>query len=286
MKIVITGSTGFIGRYLLQRLSIENNDIVCISSKNYQKDFEALQQSTDCSYLVYHLAGKLGNQDSWIDPHSFFVANVVYTEAVLEFCRATNSTMVFTSSFLYQPENSDRPMSEFSRINPSTPYLQSKFLAELLCQSYSSQFSVNVTVLRLFNVYGAGQSKSFVIPHIINQVEDSSTINIKNLDHSRDFVFIYDVVEALLRAGNRKESYRVFNIGTGISSTVQELIAIVGKVWGKQLVVYSEDSMDDSHIYCTRADITRAKNELHWEPMYSLEQGIQEIKNKSSGENW
>src|SRR5207249_744087 len=119
----------------------------------------------------------------------------------------------FLSSYLYGNPSS-LPIPETAPLVATNPYALSKRLAEEACRFYADSFGTSITVLRLFNVYGKGQHKSFLIPTILEQVKCSEQIGVKDLTPKRDYVHINDVVGAILKAAEPRKGLNIFNIGS------------------------------------------------------------------------
>src|SRR5262249_23823638 len=177
---------------------------------------------------VFHLAARSYVPDSWADPAGFLHTNVTGTARALDYCRANGAHLVFMSSYLYGTPKR-LPIREDDPADPGNPYALSKFLAEQVCAFHAATLRVPVTVLRPFNIFGPGQRLEFLIPAIVEQVRRGGEIRVKDLAPRRDFVFVDDVVAALIGAIAKPGGYRVFNIGSGISHSVREVIDAVQK---------------------------------------------------------
>jgi GDP-4-dehydro-6-deoxy-D-mannose reductase len=275
-KILVTGSTGFVGKHLVPGLK-----------KAQHETFEANSRSGDIAEaltwkkfpktdVVIHLAGKSFVPASWSDPASFINCNLMGTVTALNYCREHDSRLIFISSYLYG-NPLELPIPETATLNPTNPYALSKKLAEDVCRFYSDSLGVNITILRPFNVYGPGQDENFLLPSIIRQVSSGKDIVVKDLEPKRDYIYINDLVDALIGAVTYESKFDIFNIGSGKSHSVQELIQITQNTYGTELPVHSDEERRKDEIMDTRADITLAKLKLHWEPKWTLEEGIRQI---------
>lgn len=272
---LITGSTGFVGKALKERLSKDGYEISELNSDHDIRDPQNLLRHNDKNIgCLFHLAGKTYVPESWQIPDEFYHVNVMGTQNALEFCRKKAIPLIHVSSYLYgQPEK--LPISEDDPIKPEDPYNHSKYLAEQLCEFYASQFDVNVVVLRPFNIYGPGQDNRFLIPLVVHQALKGQHIKVQSLTPRRDYVFLDDVIDLMVRlAKNMQTHFAVYNIGSGYSLSVREIIAEVLEVLKIDIPVISEDIVRKNEINDIFADITKAKNELGWEPRYSFRQGI------------
>lgn len=276
--ILITGASGFIGRALTNKLSLLNHEIIEINSKGggvtNKKIIDALLHE-DITY-VFHLAGKTFVPESWQKPYDFYSLNVSGTLNVLEFCKKKDVGLTYISSYLYGIPK-QLPIKEDAPVNPNNPYAHSKFLAEQLCDFYVCEFGVKANILRPFNVYGIGQDKNFLIPYIIDQALNNDIIQLKDLAPRRDYVYLLDLVDALICSMENKDKSSVYNIGSGVSISVQEVVDVVSGVLSIKKPVLSEEVIRKNEINNVVADITKARNELNWQPRFSFNDGIQQI---------
>jgi nucleoside-diphosphate-sugar epimerase len=226
--------------------------------------------------VVVHLAGKTFVPDSWRDPAGFVKCNLLGTIEALNYCKKHGARMIFLSSYLYGNPRS-LPIAETSPLVANNPYALSKKLSEEACQFYAQSFNVAIAVLRPFNIYGPGQSEDFLLPCIIRQVNDGKKIMVKDLTPRRDYVHVGDLVEAIIRCLGLKQRLSIFNIGTGESHSVGELIQIVQSIKKTNLPVFSSGEERQDEIVDAVADVSLARSALGWEPRWSLEAGISSL---------
>lgn len=272
-SVLVTGAAGFIGTHLVPLLRQSGDEVVEVDAQSGDVAEESTWSSFPSAEVVVHLAGKSFVPDSWLDPSEFIRCNLVGTIGALDYSRRRNARLVFVSSYLYgNPQ--DLPVPESTPTIATNPYALSKKLAEDACSFYSTHFGVQVAILRPFNVYGPGQPSEFLIPSIVRQIKQGGPIRVKDLEPKRDYVYIADVVRFIKTAFECKERFSVFNIGTGVSHSVGELIDIVQEEWHTRLAVVSEEKRRKDEILDTVADITQAKLRLGWSPEWTLRQGI------------
>ena len=154
-------------------------------------------------------------------------------------CRARGARLVFPSSYLYG-DAGHQPIAEDATLVAKNPYALSKKLAEEACQFFADRSGVRVTILRPFNIYGPGQSGTFLVPTIATQLETGNEVHVKDLEPRRDYVYVLDVVEAMVKAVVSERGFRVFNLGSGASYSVADLIQTMQDVWGTNLPVRSD----------------------------------------------
>jgi nucleoside-diphosphate-sugar epimerase len=272
-SVLVTGAAGFIGRALCLSLRRNGHEIVELSRRDGDISEATTLSRVEPIHHVIHLAGRTYIPDSWKDPLGFHKTNVLGTANVLELCRTQGARLTFVSSYLYGvPER--LPVSEACTPRPNNPYALSKHLAEQVCEFYATYHGVDVTVLRPFNIFGPGQKVLFLIPHIIRQVRAGLAIHVKDLDPRRDYLYIDDLVDALVKTLDGPSGYNVFNIGSGASLSVRELIAAIQSVAGTGLQVVSEGEIRPNEINDVYADIGKAHALLHWSPNLTFQQGI------------
>lgn len=278
-KILVTGASGFIGRALTSRLktlgvAVASLDSVVGDIANRETLAKFAQQNIA---HVFHLAGKTFVPNSWDDPQAFCQTNVLGTVNVLEFCRKNRIPTTYISAYVYGHPDS-LPIGESSAIRPSNPYALTKRLAEEACEFYASAYDLPVTTIRPFNVYGIGQAEFFLIPEIISQaLNGGEKIVVKDLAPKRDYVYLEDLVTALLATLDKPNGYRVYNIGSGISLSVQEVIDVIQDIMGTKKEVVSDNVPRINELLDVVADISKAERELGWRPETSFHAGIEDI---------
>lgn len=272
LKVLLTGAKGFIGCALHKRLLQLGYEVIIPAGDIAERrtlDF-LLEEKFD---HIFHLAAKTFVPDSWKYPEEFYNTNVMGTLRVLEVCRDKQIPMTFLSAYIYGVPLL-LPISEEALVKPNNPYAHSKYLAEQLCEYYAKYFKVRVNVLRLFNVYGPGQKEHFLIPHVIRQALKEKEIVVKDDTPKRDYVYIDDVIDAIIGISKYEASFEIFNIGSGISSSVKEIIGYVQEIIGTNKPVIVEQVVRCQEIDDVVADLTKIKREINWEPKHSLKSGL------------
>ena len=174
------------------------------------------------------------------------------------------------------------PIDEKHSTSGFNPYCQSKLIGEALCESYFNDFGVPIVVLRPFNVYGLGQSDSFLISLIIKQISNHGKISLKSSKPKRDFVYIDDVVDAYYKAVEYKNNdYSTFNIGSGESYSVKEITEMIVANYKNSISIEFSEESRANEVMDTISDISKAKKLLQWEPYITLEKGIKLMLQKN-----
>jgi GDP-4-dehydro-6-deoxy-D-mannose reductase len=225
---------------------------------------------------IVHLAGKQFVPDSWEDPAAVIRCNLLGTIGALTHARLHGARVVFLSSYLYG-DSATLPIPETAPVSATNPYALSKKFAEESCQFFSQHFGVPVVVLRPFNVYGAGQSDRFLIPSILKQVAARREIRVKDLEPKRDYVYVADVVRAIIAAIRHESRFSVFNVGSGVSHSVRQLIDVVQQACGTRLPVQADGDRRRDEVMDTVADISLASRVLGWTPQWTLSAGVADM---------
>lgn len=274
-KILITGGSGFIGQHLTKFLVQAGYEVETPSSAELDvSDIAAWDKwsGIDIRHVV-HLAGKTFVPDSWRYPEQFFYVNTIGTLRALSFCQKNCIDMTYISAYVYgRPENN--PISETDEVRPNNPYAESKYIGERLCKFYARNYNLNVSVLRLFNVYGKNQSRLFLIPSILDQVLKNDEIVVQNLNVKRDFVYVQDVCRAVDLSIRKTSGFHIFNVGSGCSYSVKEIINFIQEVACTQKRVRETKEVRRNEIEDVIADIRNIKKEWNWEPEISIKEGI------------
>ncbi|MFA7084412.1 MAG: NAD(P)-dependent oxidoreductase [Arcobacteraceae bacterium] len=277
-NVLVTGSNGFIGSELVKELKKIDINVLEFNSLDgdiAEYDFIKKYRNTEISH-IFHLASKIFVPDSWKSPLSFYKTTVIGTGNILELCRTKNIPLTYVSAYLYGIAEK-LPISEDERLKSNNPYAHSKYLAEELCKFYSEFYKVKVIIIRPFNIYGENQKEIFLIPHIINQVLNKESIQVKDLYPKRDYLYLKDLIVGLIKTIKYEKQFSIFNFGSGISLSVDEIIKVIQKVANTRKKIISENITRNNEIMDIVADISYAKRELNWEPKYSFEDGIKAI---------
>lgn len=279
-RILVTGASGFIGRHLVPALESAGHEVVARSSRDGDVASAATWLAAPPAEVIVHLAGRSFVPDSWATPARYLETNVLGTVQALEHARRHGARLVHLSSYLYgAPDH--LPIPESAPLVATNPYALSKKLAEEVCRFHAEAYGVPVTVLRPFNVYGPGQADAFLVPSVLRQLRGGVEIRVKDLEPRRDYVYVHDVTAAIVRALDVREGYNVFNVGTGRSFSVRELIDTMQEVWRTQLPVVSEEVRRQDEIMDTVADVSEAKRRIGWVPRFGLREGLLNLRTAS-----
>ncbi len=273
-KVLVTGSKGFIGKQVVERLKKLEVITDSIGSKRIDlKNIEEVMR-LNTSDVVIHLGGKTMKGLDW---NEYFNNNVLGTLNILEYCiKKKIKKMIFVSSYVYgNPKYS--PINEEHPIDPHNAYTKSKYFAEQLCEFYAKNSDLNVIILRPFNIYGKTLPNGFLISNLLKSIKTNEKITIVNKDSKRDFLHIDDFVDVILKIKDCDFKFEVFNVGSGKSYSFNEVIEKIEKILLRKLnLQYEEDS--ENFIEEITADISKLNNEIKWNPKMSFDDGLQKSK--------
>ena len=295
---MVTGGAGFIGRHLVAKLLDDGHEITIfdnfsLSSKNDITnllengvslvtgdilDYDLLLKSMSNYDFVIHLAAQTSVSRSITDPKTTTDIIVDGTVNVLKSCVKTNiKNLIFPSSAAVYGNSPDAPISENSQLSPISSYGASKLVAEHNLQVFSKFFGLNCISLRLFNVYGNGQSsEAGVIRKFLKNISEDVPLEIfGDGRQTRDFVYISDVIEAFYCAIRNIEAKRgkVYNIGSGSATSINELASLLISSKGKDLQVIHKPALE-GEIKDSKADISLAENDIGYSPHVPLSDGL------------
>ena len=272
-KILVTGHEGVIASNLIKKLT--NCEIIIDSINGKRIDLQNNDEVMKIEPVdtVIHLGGKTEKGLEWKE---YFENNIIGTLNILKYCIKKNiKKIIFVSSYVYgNPKYS--PIDEQHQISPHNLYTKSKFLAEELCKIYSEKYKLNVIILRPFNIFARSMNKNYLISNLIESINTKKTVTITNRTSKRDFLYIDDFIELILKIKDHDFKCEIFNVGSGISYSFDEVIEIIEKNTSKKLnLEYKND--DQSYIQNITADNSKITKILDWKPELTFEEGLQKL---------
>ena len=225
---------------------------------------------------MVHLAANTFVPDSYLHANEYYENNIASTLNALELCKLYKSKMIFASSYVYGhpkylPIDESHPLEHFN------PYASSKIICERLCEDFHNFFNLKVIILRIFNIFGKGQSELFLISKIFSQALKGK-ITLNDPEPRRDYLYIDDVIEAYVSSIlYNPEYFEVFNIASGKSYSVRQVVELISKVLNSYPTVEYTGERRNNEVNDTLANIAKARNKLHWEPKNSLEEGLNKM---------
>ena len=279
ITIAVTGSSGFIGSYLVKHLESKGTSVIKLDiTEGIDLTKWDDVRDTEQFDVLFHLAGKTFVPASYKAPRTFYHDNLMSTLNALELCRLHEAKMILASSYVYGvPEY--LPIDEGHPVNALNPYALSKIMCEDLCEGYFRDFGVPVIVFRQSNVYGHGQNSNFLIPKIVEQAQ-SGEVNLMDSTPKRDFIYVDDVINAYIKGLNDNgKRFEIFNIGFGESFSVSDIVSMVLSHFSEGIRVHYSGEARKVEIPDTCYDISKARKILNWKPQIDIRDGISKMIN-------
>ena len=296
---LVTGCAGFIASHLVERLLLDNWNVLGLDNfhpyydkklklqnlANFKdhKNFEFVEGSIlDLDLLkkfsnvdtVFHLAAIAGVRNSFNNPQEYFDINVKGTENILKTFQNIDELVFASSSSVYgELKQSEFPVKETHSLNPISPYGESKKQSELLCENYSKLFKIRTSILRFYTVYGPRQRPDEAIMKFLNLSISREPIPIfDDGTKIRDFTYISDIVNGIILS--QKFGNGTYNLGSGNPISVNQMVDIIEEKLGKKIKRQYVDS-PKGDVFKTHADITKAQKELNFSPTIKFQNGIE-----------
>jgi len=263
LKILLTGGTGFIGKNLISYFNSKNISVDNLSREILQNDkkldnfLKSNQSKLKQNYdVLIHLAAELDNSSK-----ELISTNVSLTKKLLKLCVKNKiSRFIFTSSHLVYGKTDYLPIDEEHSTKPKTDYGKSKLLAENICKSFSKDFGLQISILRISSVFGFGQNEKYIIPKMFKDIFSEKIILHKysNGFQLMDLIHVDDVSKAILKSCKSKKT-GIYNISSGIGITALDLAKIISKfVKGCKISIEYKKEETNHFFY----DVSKAEQEI------------------------
>ncbi len=277
-KALVTGGAGFIGTYLVARLLRDGNDVVIYdnlkrsSKKKLEqfagsprlkfvegdiRDYPTLREAMRGATVVYHLAAQSNVMGAIEDPDYSVTTNVMGTHNVLRAAADERARVVFTSSREVYGEVEVLPVAEDRPLAAKNPYGASKVAGEAYCRTFANVHKMNVQVVRLANVYGAGDSGR-VIPLWLTAAQEGRELKVFGGAQIIDFLWVGTAVDALVHASTHDLPGPV-NIGSGVATSILDLAKRILEV-SKSKSELKREPAREAEVAKFVADITLMKS--------------------------
>ncbi len=294
LNTVVTGGAGFIGSYLVEQLLRDGHRVTVVDNFStgrgenlahlseypdlqvHQADiaeFESIQPLFEGADWVFHLAALADIVPSIQQPLAYHKANVDGTIAVLEAARSAGvRRFVYSASSSCYGIPDEFPTKETAPIRPMYPYAFTKYLGEQYVLHWNKVYKFPCVSLRLFNVFGprarvSGAYGAVFGVFLAQRLAGKPLTVVGDGTQTRDFTFVTDTVDALVRAAESQVEGEVFNVGSGSTYSVNCLVKLLGSE-----VRYIPKRPGEPD--CTSADITKISRMLGWRPKVSFEEGV------------
>ncbi len=303
MKVLVTGSEGFIGSHLVERLvrkKFKVKALVLYNSFNSWgwldnllpeiknqvevklgdiRDSENIYQNIKDVDVVINLAALIAIPYSYAAPRSYVDTNINGILNILNSClkNKTKQLIHISTSEVYGTPKKF-PILETDQLNAQSPYAATKIAADQLALSFNKAYGLPVSIIRPFNTFGPRQSLRAIIPSIITQSLTKKVIEVGSLYPRRDLLYIEDTVEGIISAiGNKKTIGEVINLGSGFDVSVKQLIERIGIITKKKIrfkISQERVRPKKSEVDRLLASYKKAKKILRWLPKNSGSSGL------------
>ena len=301
MKALVTGTAGFIGSHLSERLIEAGHEVVGldaftdyyarsikesnIASLTKRRRFRFIESSiSDANFddvldgvtHIFHLAAQAGVRKSWgADFAVYTELNIDATQRLLEASVSRRiERFVYASSSSVYGDAAAIPMLETARPAPLSPYGVTKLAAEHLCMLYHANYNVPTVAVRYFTVYGPRQRPDMAFHRFLKAIHHNEPLSLYgDGEQTRDFTFVEDAVTATIAAAERGADGSVYNVGGGSRVSMNEILDVMAECTGKAPDVQRGETQRGD-MRDTFADTTRAKTDLGFTPRVILRDGI------------
>jgi len=301
--VLVTGGAGFIGHHLVKTIIKEKtaklyiidnlstglksniDDIIGLSEVEFINEDIANPKSVECIQeldYIFHLAAVVSVPNSFEMPFLTHRTNESGFINILELGKRLKVKKIcYASSAAVYGEHTEMPIKESAVLNPQSPYGLGKLLNEQYAKAFQEWEDIESVGFRFFNVYGPGQRAdspySGVISIFMDRMQNNKPIQIfGDGEQIRDFVFVEDVVQALLSGAKSEKKFGLFNVGSGQTTSLNELYNTL-----KQLTEYSElpnyQEARKGDIKKSSADISLIQKEFGYEPRFNLKEGLAKL---------
>jgi len=298
-SVLVTGGAGFIGHFVIRELQRRNIRVVGVDNFNdyysvhlkatranqtgvvYNTDVcdknsvQTLIQNHDITHVV-HLAAQAGVRYSIEHPQAYVRSNVECFVQLLEVLKSTNIPLVYASSSSVYGKNAKVPFSESDPvIQPVSLYAATKRENELLAHVYWNMYKLRSVGLRFFTVYGPMGRPDMAYYSFTKKIMEGKPIPVFNHGKlSRDFTYISDIVDGIIRCLQVDYEYEILNLGRGEPQELMTFIRTIEAATGHKATL-DYQPMAKGDVLTTYADVSKARRLLGYDPKVSLQEGIE-----------
>lgn len=268
-SIYISGLKGFIGDNLKRDIKKKNIFLIKNNVKSLKK-----------GETIIHLASKTGTVQSWDNPENYIKTNTDLLLNLLEVCRKKKLNLIFFSSAYL--DNKITKLKSNTKMFPSNPYALSKYLCENMCKFFSSEYRLNITVLRLPIIFGYNQNKKFLIPVLLNKLKKNKSINLYGPDVLRNYIFIDDLIEIIHKViVKQKRKFKLYNLDNKKNYlTNYDVVNFLFKCTESKSKILKKKSRRNE-IKKLEINSSEIYKDFKWKPKINFKEGIKKILNDS-----
>jgi len=292
MRIFLTGATGFIGRYVLKHLEKEGYNILLLTRASKENISSIIK-----SKKVDIVSGNLSDINKWKNKLMEFkpevtihlawegipdygvktsIKNLKYGLNLFEELAEIECKKIICTGSCWEYGQNQGKISEDSPAKSSNVFTIAKNALHLLGREIAKENNMQFIWTRLFYVYGPGQKESSLIPYIIKCVKEGKKLNLKTPSARNDFIYVEDVAKAIVAILEKCKQSTVYNIGSGYSTSIQEIIREIRNCYNIEYIQKSKQLTEDQTINFW-ADISKIKKEIGWEPKTDIEEGVRRV---------
>lgn len=295
-KVLVTGGAGFIGSTLVRKLLIMKYQVTVLDNmstgltenlpkslalkliKGDVRDFDFVSKVIRNHPYVFHLAAEAFIPFSYQMPLQVAEVNAIGSINVLIACIQSGiKRLVHISSSEVYGQAQHVPMDEKHPLQPCSTYSVSKLAADLWAQAFFWEHKLPVVILRPFNIFGPRENLPYFIPEMIRQCLKERTIHVGNLETSRDFTYVEDTANAMVKALEIENiEGEIINIGTNQTKKMKDILTLIQKETGAQekQVIQDKSRLRPKDVEKLVTDNFKAKKLLEWTPKTTFEEGI------------
>tara|TARA_B100000886_G_C20380060_1_gene473537 strand:+ start:379 stop:1239 length:861 start_codon:yes stop_codon:yes gene_type:complete len=283
LKIGITGSNGWIGKYLKKKLksvhSIVDLDPISRNLKSLPNEVPKSCRNLD---WILHLGSNTSIIKSFQDPFSLYQNNIVSTLSMLKLADLLGSKFLLFSSYIYG-DPIYVPIDEKHPVKPKNLYMDSKWVCENISRNISKNFNLPLITLRLFNIYGPGLKSGRLVSDLISNVKNMQDLIVNDPEPRRDYLFIDDLFNLIIKilySDVMKSS--VYNVGGGIPYSNLEIAKKILLISKSDLCLKVLNKRRKNDILNCVSNSDKVKKVFKWEPKYNIKDGLSILLNENS----
>ena len=290
--VILTGGTGFVGSHILEKLLKLNKKVILLKrsfSNTWRIDEfigneNLILKNIDKENLndifnqyniegIFHLASNAQRGIDLDTITSMINSNITFPTKLLETSVNNNVKFFINTGSVYEYQLNQPPISERTKIKPFNLYASTKIAFEDILKFYSNNYDLNCSTLKLFTAYGPKDNENKIIPYLIINSIKKENIFVKSPNKTLDLIYVNDVVDCYINLMNnisKFKEYETFNVGTGIGTSIKDVLKLIEHNVGKNNNVNFGD-LEDHQVWCSNNKI---KKILNFNPKINLNEGI------------